>query len=415
MTDSTDCRNLNPEGSGWSRMATGAVSSPFSRLRQLIKGIEPGQTPEIQMTIGEPREKMPGFVLEKIKEAEATFARYPLIQGSDALRQAVSDWHGRRYDIQGGVDPETEILAANGSRESLFFAMLPAMGRKTLADRPAVLVCNPFYVTYIGAALGVDAEPVFLNATAETGHLPDLDALAADTDLLARTVAFYVASPANPQGIVASASYIRKAIALARAHDFMLFFDECYSEIYFDTPPPGALEIASQTPERFQNVVVFNSLSKRSNLPGLRSGFCAGDPKFLSAFREIRSLVSPQIPGPLQHVSAAVWSDEAHVENARAAYREKFEVCKEVIGTRFGYNQPPGGFFLWLDMTHFGGGTDATVTLWKEGGVKVLPGGFLAQPDQKGVNPGENYIRVALVHDPKTVREALERIVSVFA
>jgi aspartate/methionine/tyrosine aminotransferase len=256
---------------------------------------------------------------------------------------------------------------------------------------------------------------VFLNATKETGWLPDLEALAKDKSLIDRTVALYLCSPTNPQGGVADSAYIARALELARAHDFMLLFDECYSEIYSDTPPVGALEIAAATNEGFANLVVFNSLSKRSNLPGMRSGFCAGDAGFLESFAEIRNLVAPQVPGPVQHASAAVWSDEAHVAANRDAYRSKYDVCDRVLGGRFGYRRPAGGFFLWLDMSNCGGCRDAAVTLWQRGGVKVIPGAFLAQEGRDGTNPGENYIRLALVHDTATVAEALERIVLVFA
>ncbi len=407
----------NEPHDGFTVLATGAVLSPFTRLRQLLGDTPPGRTPEIQMTIGEPREAMPDFVADKIKEAEALFAKYPLIQGSDELRTAIATWINRRYQLPKShrIDPAREVLVVNGSREGLFFAALPAMGRKSVVGRPAIAMCNPFYATYIGAVLGVNAEPVYLNATAETGHLPALDRFANDAELLARTVAFYIASPTNPQGQVATADYIRKALELARRYNFMLFFDECYSEIYTETQPVGALEVAAQTPDRFANLVVFNSLSKRSNLPGLRSGFCAGDANFLDAYREIRSLVAPQISGPLQHASAAVWADEVHVDATRVAYVEKFTVCDEVLEGRFGYQRPPAGFFLWLNVSQFGGGGDATVTLWKEAGVKVLPGAFLAQPDRDGINPGEQYIRLALVHEPDVIREALERIVTVLA
>jgi aspartate/methionine/tyrosine aminotransferase len=276
-------------------------------------------------------------------------------------------------------------------------------------------MCNPYYSAYIGGALAVDAEPVYLNATEATGFLPDLEALASDKPLLERTVAFYVCSPANPQGAVASSAYIARAVELARTYDFMLFFDECYSEIYADTPPTGALAVAAATPERFANLVVFNSLSKRSNLPGLRSGFCAGDARFIDTFAELRNMVAPQVPGPTQHVSAAVWSDEAHVEANRAAYRAKYDVCDRVVGGRYGYRRPAGGFFLWLDVSKFGGSAQATVTLWQRAGVKVLPGAFLAQAGADGTNPGADYLRLALVRDATTVGEALERLVVVFA
>ena len=234
-------------------------------------------------------------------------------------------------------------------------------------------------------------------------------------DLLARTVALYLCSPANPQGAVADAAYIRKALALARRHDFMLFFDECYSEIYTREPPTGALQVALETPERFKNLVVFNSLSKRSNLPGMRSGFAAGDGAFLESLAEIRNMIAPTMPGPVQHASAAVWSDEAHVAAIREAYRAKFDVCDEVLAGRFGYARPAGGFFLWLDMSHLGGAEEAALTIWQSGGVRVIPGAYLAEADRAGVNPGRSYVRVALVEDAATIRQALERMVLVTA
>src|SRR5690606_1779601 len=202
------------------------------------------------------------------------------------------------------------------------------------------------------------------------------------------TAAIYLCSPANPQGAVAEETYIAHALALARAHDFMLFFDECYSEIYSGIPPPGALEVAAKTPERFRNLVVFNSLSKRSNLPGLRSGFTAGDGAFLSELFEVRNLVGPQMPGPVQHVSAAVWTDDAHVAANRAAYSAKYDVADAVLGTRFGYSRPAGGFFLWLDVSHIGSCEHTALTLWKRFGVKVIPGAYLAQTGPRGTNPG---------------------------
>lgn len=396
-------------------LADGTILSPFSRLRQLLDGIPPGERP-IDLTLGEPRETMPGFIAEKITEAEALFAKYPPIRGSDELRRAIADWIGRRYGLGGIVDPAREILPCNGSREGLFYAALPAVGRKReLRRRPAILMCNPFYQAYLGGALAAGAEPVFLNATAATGHLPDLDALEADGDLLARTAALYLCSPANPQGAVADAAYIARALDLARTYDFLLFFDECYSEIYSAAPPVGALEVAAKTPERFRNLVVFNSLSKRSNLPGLRSGFSAGDAGFLDTLFEVRNLIGPQMPGPTQHASAAAWAEEQHVTANRLAYAAKYDVADAVLGTRFGYCRPAGGFFLWLDMGVIGGGEYAALTLWKRFGVKVIPGAYLAQTGRDGTNPGAPYVRIALVHDAGTIGEALERVVHVSA
>lgn len=400
---------------GLEALAQGKILSPFTRLPRLLDGIAPGHEKVIEMTAGDPKETMPGFVIDKMAEVRHLLSTYPKIRGSDDLRGAIAAWIGRRYGLTGKIDPAREVHPINGSREGLFYAALPAVGRKRVEGRPVMLLPNPFYHSYLGAAYATNSEPYFLNATDATGQLPDLDALESQTDILNRTVAFYLCSPANPQGAVANADYVRRALELARRYDFMLFFDECYSEIYSGEPPTGGLEVAATTPEGYRNIVVFNSLSKRSNLPGLRSGFAAGDGDFLETFAEVRNLTAPQMPGIVQHASAAVWSEEQHVVSIRQAYRTKFDICDELLKGRFGYRRPAGGFFLWLDMSQFGGGIEATVTLWKRCGVKVLPGAFLAQPGPDGVNPGDNYVRVALVHDPATIREALERIVSVLS
>jgi N-succinyldiaminopimelate aminotransferase len=400
---------------GLNLLAEGAILSPFTRINRLLDAIPAGHPKPIIMTAGDPTEKFPGFVIDKMKEAEASLGSYPKIRGTDELRTAIAEWIGRRYAIPGQIDPMREISPTNGSREGLFFAALPAVGRKRIDGRPVILMPNPFYQAYMGAGYGTNAEIVLLPATEATGHLPDLDALESQVEVLKRTAAFYLCSPANPQGTIASAAYLQRALALARQYDFMLFFDECYSEIYNFDAPVGGLEVAVKTPGKFKNLVVFNSLSKRSNLPGLRSGFVAGDGDFLETFAEIRNLTAPQMPGPVQHASAAVWGEEQHAVTIRQAYRAKYQVCDEVLGTRFGYRKPPGGFFLWLNMKHLGGGTNATVTLWKDAGVKVTPGAYLAQDDSAGNNPGHDYIRVALVHDVATIREALTRIVQVTA
>jgi aspartate/methionine/tyrosine aminotransferase len=398
---------------GLEAMVRGDILSAFTRLHRLLDHVPPGHPKPIEMTAGDPKETMPGFVIDRIAEAKQLLSTYPRIRGSDDLRKAIATWIERRYGLAGQIDPAREVHPINGSREGLFFAILPAAGRKRVEGQPAVLIPNPFYQAYLGAASAVNAEAVFLDATDATGHLPDLDALEADEATLKRTIAFYLCSPANPQGAVASAEYVRRALALARRYDFMLFFDECYSEIYSGEPPTGGVQVAAGTPERFKNIVVFNSLSKRSNLPGLRSGFAAGDGDFLETFAEVRNLTAPQMPGVIQHASTAVWSEEQHVAVIRQAYRAKFDVCDQILKGRFGYKRPAGGFFLWLDMSHLGNGVDAAVTLWKRCGVKVVPGAYLARTNREGINPGEKYVRVALVHDVATVREALERVVAV--
>lgn len=398
---------------GLEAMVQGKIISPFTRLRRLLADVPPGHAKPIEMTAGDPKEVMPGFVVDRMEEAKHLLGTYPTVRGSDDLRLAIGTWVERRYGIAGQLDKLRDVHPLNGSREGLFYAILPAAGRKRVAGgRPVVLVPNPNYHVYLGSAAVVNAETVYLNATEETGHLPDLDRLEKDTTTLERTIAFYLCSPANPQGAVASAAYIKKALALARQYDFMLFLDECYSEIYTREAPTGGLQVAAATPEKFKNLVVFNSLSKRSNLPGLRSGFCAGDGDFIETLAEVRNVVGPQMPGVVQHASIAVWSEEQHVGVIRQAYRTKFDICDELLKGRMGYKRPDGGFFLWLDMSHLGGGVDATLTLWKHCGVRVVPGAYLSQPDREGVNPGERYVRVALVHAPALIREALERVVS---
>jgi len=406
----------HPTTTGLQCLTSGAIASPFAKLRTLLKDIPPGQTPPIDLTLGEPRETAPDFVAQEIANTKALFEKYPSIRGLKELRFAIATWLTRRYKLdKNTIDPETEILPCNGSREGLFYACLPAVGRKASSANPAVLMCNPYYAAYIGAALATNAQPVYLNATQDTGFLPNLDTLEKDTALLSRTTAFYLCSPANPQGAIASKDYLTRALALARHHDFMLFVDECYSEFFNDFSPPGGLEVAARTPEKFKNLIVFNSLSKRSNLPGLRSGFCAGDKEFLKKLERVRNLVAPQMPGPTQIASAKVWSDETHVEQNRAAYRQKYAICDQILKNRYTYKRPAGGFFLWLNVAHFGGSSEATVTLWKHAGVRVLPGAFLAQPDHHGHNPGADYIRLALVQDQAIIKEALERTVSVLA
>lgn len=396
-----------------SSLTSGAISSPFSQLRKLLAGIAPGHDKPIELTIGEPREAMPDFIQAKLDEATALYGKYPPIRGAEEARKAISEWLAKRYVVPGGVDPDRDVLMLSGSREGLFFACLPAVGRKDVQGRPAILMCNPYYSAYVAGAIAVGAEPVYLNATKATGFLPDLDEIARDEALLKRTVALFINSPSNPQGTVADRSYILKALELARAYNFMLFLDECYSEIYTEAAPLGGLEVAAATPDRFRNLVVFNSLSKRSNLPGLRSGFCAGDPEFIEAYGEVRNMCAPTVPLPLQHASAAIWRDEVHVERSREAYRDKFIIADNVLGGRYGYRRPAGGFCLWLDMSQFGGGAQAAVTLWQGAGVKVIPGSFLAQTGRDGTNPGEDYVRVAMVQDSKTIQEALERTISV--
>ena len=386
------------------------VASPFARLTELLYGIKPGEPP-IDLSLGEPHALIPSFLGPTLERHVSEFGRYPPIRGIPALRQAITDWLGRRYPaLAGHIDPDSHVLPLTGSREGLFSAIFPALARKGPVTQPAVLIPNPFYPAYAAAAATSGAEPVFLTGSPATGFLPDLEDIG--RELLSRTIALYLCSPSNPQGAVADRGYLAAVIALARRFGFMLFADECYSEIYGESPPPGALEVALATDGSFANVVVFQSLSKRSGLPGLRSGFIAGDPSFIAPFGRFRNVACPQMPLPIQHVSVEAWSDEEHVSQGRALYRQNFDIADEVLGDRYGYRRPEGGFFLWLDLGRQGGGETAVTTLWKGCGVRLLPGSYLARDGAGGINPGTNHARVALVHDPRTTGEALARIVA---
>jgi aspartate/methionine/tyrosine aminotransferase len=379
--------------------------SPFARLRSLLADIPPGDA-VVDMSIGEPGHAMPGFVGRVIEENLAGFGKYPPVRGSASLLGSIAQWHNTRYQtICDKVAFDENILVLNGSREGLFSAIFPALWRRRDVVNPAVLLPNPFYQCYGAAAEAAGTEQVLLPAGGD--FLPDLSALAANEELLDRTVALYLNSPSNPQGAVADNSYLEQAIMLARQHDFMLFSDECYSEIYDFLPPAGALEAAFRLSGNFANVVSFNSLSKRSNLPGLRSGFCAGDPGFMADFLSFRNVSCPQVPLPVQSVSEVAWADEEHVEANRKGYRQKFELADRIFDGYAGYRRPEAGFFLWLDV---GDGEDVAKSLWSSCGIRVLPGAYLATDFADGSNPAARYVRIALVHDLKTTGEALGNI-----
>jgi aspartate/methionine/tyrosine aminotransferase len=382
--------------------------SPFVRLTELLGDMKPGQPP-INLTVGEPQHPIPPFVGSVIEASLKDFGRYPPTKGNDHFRRAAARWLDRRFTLPRSVDPENEILVVNGTREALFLAALAGrdLATKQVA-RPAILVPNPFYAAYVAAAAAVGCEPVLLPATRASGFLPDLDTL--DDELLSRTVAIYFGSPSNPQGAVADLGYLERLVALARRHDFLIFSDECYSEIYTTgRPPAGMLQAAGAN---FSNVVVFNSLSKRSNLPGLRVGLAAGDSRFIKKFLDVRNVVAPQVPGPLQEVAARAYEDEAHVEENRRLYKLKFDLADQIIGDRYGYTRPEGGFFLWLDVSAYGGSETVALKLWGEAGVRILPGLYLAHAQSDGRNPAAAYIRVAMVHDQDMTAQALHRIVA---
>jgi N-succinyldiaminopimelate aminotransferase len=381
--------------------------SPFVRLRELLGDTPPGK-PAISLAVGEPQHPIPPFVGPVIAKHLDEFGRYPMNKGLDEFGQAVAAWLGRRYTLDRPVDAASEVLVLNGTREGLFLAALAAKNWVTpRKGPPAVLIPNPFYAAYAAGAIAAGCEPVYLPTTAATGFLPDLDALG--EELLARTVACYIASPSNPQGAVADRAYLARLIGLARRFGFLILADECYCEIYTQHAPAGMLEAAGPD---FANVVVFHSLSKRSNLPGLRVGFAAGDRRFLSYYLELRNVAAPQVPIPAQCVAIAAYGDEAHVEENRRLYRMKFDLADQIVGDRYGYRRPAGGFFLWLDVSAQGGSEAATLHLWRDAGLRVVPGRYLAREQADGSNPGADYVRVAMVQNNEITAEALHRLVA---
>ncbi|OJJ09608.1 aspartate aminotransferase [Alphaproteobacteria bacterium AO1-B] len=383
-------------------------SNPFQRLADLLDGQTPGLEP-IMMTIGEPQHPIPDFTAEVLAENMADFRRYPPINGTPEFRSTIAGWLDKRYGLNGTIDPDFGVLPLNGSREGLSFGAIAARDQLDKGlDHPAVILPNPFYQTYAAAAHVADGETVLLDAVSEHQFLPDLDGL--EPALLDRTVAFYVASPTNPEGSVATLEYWQKLIGLARKHRFMIFADECYSEIYRTTPPPGVLEAAHRMGTDFSNIVVLNSLSKRSNLAGLRCGFAAGDPVFLKKWAKFRGLAAPQVPLPAQAVAVRAYRDEAHVEENRRLYNEKYEAAERLLGPILGPVTTEAGFFLWLNVGKWGDGVSVTQALWRDTGVKVLPGSYLASDQSDGSNPGRSYIRAGLVAPLAQTEVALERV-----
>ncbi|PTW99512.1 aminotransferase class I/II-fold pyridoxal phosphate-dependent enzyme [Pararhodobacter aggregans] len=369
----------------------------FPRLRALLDPLPAGGEP-IAMTIGEPKHAMPAFVGEVLAAHLQGFNRYPANDGTEPLLTAISAWLKRRYGVTIAND---RLITANGTREALFNAAVALSPETKNGAKPVILTPNPFYQVYAIAALSVAAEPVYVPATAATGHLPDYTAL--PPALLDRVTIAYLCSPANPQGAVASADYWAELLALAEKHDFRIFADECYAEIYRDTPPPGILEVAARIGADPERVVSFHSLSKRSNLPGLRSGFVAAGPQSMRAIRQLRAYAGAPLPDPLQAVAAAVWNDEAHVAESRALYQQKYRIADEIFGGLNAYMPPEAGFFLWLPVAD---GEQAAVKLWQETGVRVLPGAYLSR-EVGGENPGAGYIRVALVAPEDETRRGL--------
>ena len=386
---------------------------PFTRLNTLLESVQAGggNTP-LALSVGEPQFAPPPMVARLIHEQAPLWGKYPQALGTEPFRKAAAQWLARRFGLpEGMVDPARHVMPVSGTREALFHIALSAVPEVAAGDeKPVVLMPNPFYHVYAGAAAAAGAEPYFLNATAETGFFPEIAAI--PEAILKRTALAYICSPANPQGAVAPLSYLSQWLKLARQHEFVLASDECYSEIWRGTPPHGALEAARDLGGALDNLIVFHSLSKRSSGAGLRSGFVAGEARLIQRQAQLINFGGVATPFPILAAATELWQEEEHVADYRARYVANFEAAQDALGGIFGEVRAEGGFFLWLDV---GDGEAAAKALWEQAAIRVLPGGYMARADASGFNPGERYIRVALVLEPEEMAAALKRMAPVLA
>ncbi|KPK09813.1 MAG: succinyldiaminopimelate transaminase [Acidithiobacillales bacterium SG8_45] len=382
---------------------------PFQKLARLFADLEaPADKSPIKWSVGEPKHPAPEIVLAAIRENLNQLSTYPSTRGLPELRQAISAWLVKRFALAPeSLDPERHVLPVSGTREALFSAA-QAVVDNTAAQKPVVIMPNPFYQIYEGAALLAGAEPYYLNTTTENSYRMDFSGV--PTDILDRTALVYVCSPGNPAGAVLGANDYRAILELAEKHDFIVASDECYSEIYFDeaNPPTGLLQVASDLGiADYRRCLVFHSLSKRSNLPGLRSGFVAGDGDVMASYLKYRTYHGATISNTAQLASIVAWIDETHVAENRAQYRAKFDAVLEILGPVMGATRPDAGFYLWpkVDISD----EDFARGLYAGENVTVLPGSYLSR-DAQGINPGSQHVRMALVAPLDECVEAAHRV-----
>jgi len=381
---------------------------PFQKLRELLAGVSPpSELAAINLSIGEPRHPTPQFIKDALIAGIDGLANYPITQGSDALRNAIARWANRRYGVE--LDPAAQVLPVNGSREALFAFAQASVDSSRHGSR-VIISPNPFYQIYEGAALLAGARPFFLNTVADNDFRMDFSRV--PEDLWPQINLVYVCSPGNPTGKVWTLAEWKTLFDLSEQHGFVIASDECYSEIYFDegNPPLGALTAAQQLGRDFSRLVVFNSLSKRSNVPGLRSGMVAGDADILKQFLLYRTYHGSAMSPAVQTASVAAWQDEAHVVENRRQYAAKFAAVMPSLKEYLVFDAPDAAFYLWAKVP---GGDDAEFAraLYRDQHVTVLPGSFLAR-DAAGLNPGRSYVRIALVDNLDACVEAAQRIVT---
>lgn len=385
---------------------------PFEKLAELTHGITPpDHLGHIALSIGEPQHPAPQFVLECLIAQMHQLSNYPSTQGKLELRETIASWIANRFSIAPvHIDPERHILPVNGTREALFAIAQCLIDRSS--SNPLVLMPNPFYQIYEGAATLAGAKPYYLNCIEQNGYLPDLDAIS--TQQWKDCQLMYICTPGNPTGVVMNSDYLQRLILLSQKHDFVIVSDECYSEIYLDEdqPPPGLLGAAADMGlTDFNRCLICHSLSKRSNLPGLRSGFVAGDADLLEKFLLYRTYHGSAMPPATQTASIAAWADESHVIDNRNRYRDKFEQVLSALSNTLAPEKPQAGFYLWATTPI----ADTTFArrLYGEQNVTVLPGSLLSRDTNQGgvnINPGENKIRMALVAPLDECQDAADRI-----
>jgi len=379
---------------------------PFERLRSLLAGVKPTLDRKlIGLQIGEPRHAAPAFVTQALVDNLHLLGSYPLTAGVLPLRQSIASWLTRRFRLPPqAIDPENMVLPVNGTREALFALVQAVVDRSKPA---AVVMPNPFYQIYEGAAILAGAQPIYLNTTAATNYLPDLDSVS--PEVWNRCQVLFLCSPGNPIGAVMSLDYLQHALELADRYDFVIASDECYSEIYLHEarPPVGLLEAALATGrDRFERCVVFHSLSKRSSVPGLRSGFVAGDVNIIKPFLLYRTYHGCAMPQPTQMASILAWNDEAHVIENRRLYQQKFAAVLPILQPMMKVHAPEASFYLWPSVDD---DERFTRELFEQQHVMVLPGSYLSRTTLSG-DPGKNHLRISLVASVDECREAAERI-----
>ena len=375
---------------------------PFEKLAALFADLTPpSDLPNISLSIGEPKHAAPEFVKQALIDSLQHLSTYPTTKGLLSLRQAIATWLTNRFGLQ-GVNPETQVIPVSGTREALFSFVQAAIDRDL---SPKVVMPNPFYQIYEGAAILAGATPYLVNCTADNDYLGDWERI--PNTVWAQTQLVFVCTPGNPTGAVMPADKLKRLIELSDEYGFAIASDECYSELYFDQAPIGLLEVCAQMGRHdFKNCVVFHSLSKRSNLPGLRSGFVAGDARLLGRYLQYRTYHGAALPVQHQLASVVAWQDEAHVEANRVLYRQKFDLFLSELGDRLPLKKPDAGFYFWLPVDN---DERFARQLYSEANITVLAGRYLSRETQDG-NPGANHVRMALVADIAQCEQAIERI-----